>query len=76
VLNIYNIEQTPTESHPDDCFSQFTLDHASRRDTQEGVEEGLASCFKGNFVLAKICRSFSAVPFETDLMQGVADIHQ
>ncbi len=52
VLNIYNIEQTPTLGHTDDRFSRFAFDNASIYHMQERVEEGFTRRFKRNFVLA------------------------
>jgi hypothetical protein len=76
VLDIYNIEQTPTHGHTNDRFPSFTLNNASINYMQERVEEDLTRCFKGNFVLAEIGRSLSAIPFKPNFMQNVADIHQ
>ena len=67
-LDINNVEQTPVYRHPDDGFSRLALDNASINNTKNWVEERLASCFEGNFVLAEICLRLSFIPFKCDFV--------
>src|SRR6266446_9475820 len=67
-LDINNVEQTPVYRHPDDSFSRLALDNASINHTKHWIDERLASCFEGNFVLAEICLRHSFIPFKTDFV--------
>ncbi len=67
-VDINNVEQTPVCRHPDDGFSRLALDNASINNTKNWVEESLARCFEGNFVLAEICLRLSFIPFKCDFV--------
>ena len=75
MLDIYNVDQTPTHSQTDDRLSWLTLNDACIRYTQERIEEDFTRRFKRDYVLASIRCCFPAFPVKSNFMQGLADIH-